>query len=71
MVDDTIALSSADEDEGLGVVSAVNHAFLEQKKIQLTSAENDIGMGELNEWTIVNHHRAIMYLLSCLAGVEV
>ena len=72
MADDTIALSSADEDEGLGAVSAANHAFLEQKKrLRLTSSESDIGMGELNDWTIVNHHRAIMHLLSCLAGVEV
>lgn len=36
---------------------------------RLIDTENDIGVNELKKWTLANHHRTIMYGMSCLTGV--
>ena len=72
MADNAVGSSSTDEGDTAGASSADNHAFQEQKKrLRLTSPENEINMDEFKEWTFSNHHRSIVHLLSCLAGIEV
>ena len=67
-----MATTVTDEEGMDGIVSAEKHALQEQKKrLRLSCAKSDIDLDELNNWSLVNHHRAIYYLLSCVAGIEV
>ena len=67
-----MANDTSEVEDLAGVVSADNHALREQKRrLRLHSCETDITMDEVETWTIANHHRAVVHLLCCLAGVEV
>ena len=58
------------DDVSADAASADTHALREQQK-RLRLSSGPMNMKEFDTWTLVNHHRAIVYLLSCLAGVEV